>query len=50
MQPFTSDEHAVIAGAIDRCGKILAEHVPPLSGDRDERPNHLIVLDVTERA
>lgn len=50
MQPFTSDEHAVIAAAIDRCGKILAEHFPPSSGDRDELPNHLIVLDVAEPA
>ena len=36
--------------AIDRCGKILAEHFPPSSGDHDELPNHLIVLDVAEPA
>jgi putative membrane protein len=31
--------------AIQRCGKILAEHFPPGVGDVDELPNHLIVLD-----
>lgn len=31
--------------AIERCGKILAEHFPPGTGDTDELPNHLIVLD-----
>ncbi len=31
--------------AIDRCGKILAEHFPPGSCDANELPNHLIVLD-----
>ena len=31
--------------AIERCGKILAEHFPPGKGDTDELPNHLIVLD-----
>ncbi|MGV1013535.1 MAG: TPM domain-containing protein [Methyloceanibacter sp.] len=30
--------------AIERCGKILAKHFPPGSGDADELPNHLIVL------
>jgi uncharacterized membrane protein len=28
------------------CGKILAEHFPPGHYDKDELPNHLIVLDV----
>ena len=55
MQPFTPDEHAVIAGAVARAeketsGKILAEHFPPSSRDDDELPNHLIVLDVAEPA
>jgi putative membrane protein len=36
--------------AIDQCGAILAEHFPPGSADRDELPNHLIVLDVAEPA
>ena len=31
--------------AIERCGKILAEHFPPGASDADELPNHLIVLD-----
>ena len=31
--------------AIETCGQILAEHFPPSSGDHDELPNHLIVLD-----
>jgi putative membrane protein len=31
--------------AIETCGAILAEHFPPASGDHDELPNHLIVLD-----
>lgn len=30
--------------AVERCGKILAKHFPPGSLDRDELPNHLIVL------
>src|SRR6516225_6819999 len=32
--------------AIEMCGKILAEHFPPGHYDKDELPNHLIVLDV----
>jgi putative membrane protein len=36
--------------AIETCGAILAEHFPPETGDRDELPNHLIVLDVVEPA
>ena len=31
--------------AIETCGKVLAEHFPPGHTDRDELPNHLIVLD-----
>jgi putative membrane protein len=31
--------------AIKTCGKILAEHFPPGRIDRNELPNHLIVLD-----
>ncbi len=31
---------------IEMCGKILAEHFPPGHYDKDELPNHLIVLDV----
>jgi putative membrane protein len=31
--------------AIETCGRILAEHFPPETGDHDELPNHLIVLD-----
>jgi putative membrane protein len=30
--------------AVAACGAILAEHFPPDSADRDELPNHLIVL------
>jgi putative membrane protein len=30
--------------AIETCGAILAEHFPPGMGDRNELPNHLIVL------
>lgn len=36
--------------AIDTCGAILAEHFPPETRDRDELPNHLIVLDAAETA
>jgi putative membrane protein len=36
--------------AIETCGAILAEHFPPKSGDADELPNHLIVLDAGEPA
>jgi putative membrane protein len=32
--------------AVETCGKILAEHFPPGDADKDELPNHLIVLDV----
>ena len=31
--------------AIGMCGKVLAEHFPPGHADKDELPNHLIVLD-----
>jgi len=31
--------------AIDACGKILASHFPPGRIDRNELPNHLIMLD-----
>ena len=31
--------------AIEECGSILGEHFPPGSIDRNELPNHLIVLD-----
>jgi putative membrane protein len=31
--------------AIEMCGKILAAHFPPGRADKDELPNHLIVLD-----
>jgi len=36
--------------AIETCGAILAEHFPPEAADRDELPNHLIVLDAAEPA
>jgi putative membrane protein len=36
--------------AIKMCGKILAEHFPPGHGDKDELPNHLIVLNTYGRA
>lgn len=36
--------------AIETCGAILSEHFPPESGDTNELPNHLIVLDVAEPA
>ncbi len=31
--------------AIDACGDLLAAHFPPGTGDANELPNHLIVLD-----
>lgn len=31
--------------AIVTCGKVLSQHFPPDQGDKDELPNHLIVLD-----
>lgn len=31
--------------AVERCGKILAKHFPPGMPNRNELPNHLIVLD-----
>jgi putative membrane protein len=31
--------------AVESCGKILAEHFPPGRDDKNELPNHLIVLD-----
>ena len=31
--------------AYQRSGELLAEHFPPGQGDRDELPNHLIVLE-----
>ncbi|MDP9137616.1 MAG: TPM domain-containing protein [Pseudomonadota bacterium] len=34
-----------LAEAVDRCGDILAQHVPPSAGDRNELPDHLIVLE-----
>ena len=36
--------------AIGMCGKVLAEHFPPGHADKDELPNHLIVLDPYGRA
>ena len=36
--------------AIGMCGKVLAEHFPPGHADKDELPNHLIVLDAYGRA
>jgi putative membrane protein len=36
--------------AIETCGAILAEHFPPEAADRNELPNHLIVLDAAEPA
>jgi putative membrane protein len=32
-------------GAIEACGQILARHFPPGRGNKNELPNHLIVLD-----
>jgi len=31
--------------AVERCGQILAEHFPPGRTDKNELPNHLILLD-----
>ena len=31
--------------AIATCGKVLSQHFPPDQGNKDELPNHLIVLD-----
>ena len=36
--------------AIERCGKILAKHFPPGMANKNELPNHLIVLDAYGRA
>ena len=48
MMPFTSDEYAVIAGAIPgtmkKCRVSFAEHFPREPFGEDERPNRLIVL------
>lgn len=33
-----------LAETVERCGEILARHVPPSAGDRNELPDHLIVL------
>jgi putative membrane protein len=35
--------------AVERCGKILAKHFPPGMPNRNELPNHLIVLDAYGR-
>jgi putative membrane protein len=35
--------------AIERCGKILAKHFPPGMANKNELPNHLIVLDAYGR-
>ncbi len=35
--------------AIERCGKILAKHFPPGMVNKNELPNHLIVLDAYGR-
>ncbi|MEM7191850.1 MAG: hypothetical protein AAF405_03105 [Pseudomonadota bacterium] len=37
-------------GAVERCGKVLAEHFPPRPLGEDELPNHLIVLDADQYA
>jgi putative membrane protein len=34
--------------AIEICGKVLAEHFPPHAIDKNELPNHLIVLDAPD--
>ncbi len=31
--------------AVEQCGALLSEHFPPGTGDPDELPNHLIVID-----
>jgi putative membrane protein len=36
--------------AIEMCGRILAEHFPPGHANKDELPNHLIVLNTYGRA
>lgn len=35
--------------AIERCGRILAKHFPPGMVNRNELPNHLIILDAYGR-
>lgn len=35
--------------AVERCGKILAKYFPPGTANRNELPNHLIVLDAYGR-
>jgi putative membrane protein len=35
-----------LTAAVEACGKLLAKHFPPGSGDPNELPNHLIVRDV----
>ena len=44
----TRDEGFITA--IGMCGKVLGEHFPPGRADKDELPNHLIVLDTYGRA
>lgn len=34
-----------LVAAIKTCGGVLAEHFPPDSADKDELPNHLIMLE-----
>jgi len=36
---------AGFTGAIDRCGKLLAEHLPPDGDNPNELPNRLVVID-----
>jgi putative membrane protein len=46
VERLSRDERSAgFIAAIEACGKILAEHFPPRRGDKDELPNHLIVLD-----
>jgi putative membrane protein len=37
-----------LVAAVERCGKVLAEHFPPGTADPNELPDHLIVLDRNE--
>ena len=37
-----------LIGAIEACGKLLANHFPPKSQDTNELPNHLIMRDAGE--
>jgi uncharacterized membrane protein len=34
-----------MARGVERCGEMLAEHLPRKEGDRNELPNHLVIKE-----